>query len=165
MVDQFPFEYQIKSNSTSFEQLIHGKRILLSLLSFLSISQSYYSSAQQIFHNPFSENSTIISEIEPPLRENESVNDRRLLDTLFDRYWNEATYREEKVDVVADGGREYTYGEITPLGTRQLIHYLNLSHIYHSNGLDGLSDGYHQIHRLEDDASKIIFYDLGSGTG
>ena len=132
MVDLFPFQYRMKPNPNPYIISYHGKRILLPLLSFLSISQ-FSHSTPQVFHNPFSENSTIISEVEPPLRNKESMNDRRLLDSMFHHYWDGAAQVDDD-----DGGREYTYGEITPLGTRQLIHYLNLPDT--STSIDNSSD-------------------------
>mmetsp|Transcript_36685 Transcript_36685/g.110152 ORF Transcript_36685/g.110152 Transcript_36685/m.110152 type:complete len:260 (-) Transcript_36685:4-783(-) len=89
-----------------------------------------------LFQDPRSCNVTLVVDIPPPLRSGESLKDRKDAEYILDFYWKgKDIYTEEN-------GREYTYGEVTSMGVRQLASEM---------GLDG--------------GEGIVFYDAGSGVG
>jgi len=120
------------------------------------------------FHDPRSRNTTLISNIPPPYPTSSSSSSnnptlqqqkravieqehRNFVDHTLERHW-----RGRDVYAPYDGrhngsptrGRtdtEYTYGEVTPLGVRQLVHEMGIGR--------GTTDG------------GVVFYDLGSGVG
>ena len=92
--------------------------------------------------NPKNLNRTFAAHMPPPLKVGETQGHRDNIDFLLQQYWQDQDVYGE------DGGdnRALTYGEVTPLGVRQLIH-----HVFFSG--------------QEDSTKDIEFFDLGSGVG
>jgi len=108
----------------------------------------------------------------PPLQWHETQQDRDHVDWLLKRFWDPADSRAlrnhyedlaaKEHDVITEDdedeneedekGKEFTYGEVTPTGVRQLLEDMELLQI---NGMDG----------KDDSNTPIVFYDLGSGEG
>uniref|UniRef100_A0A7S3V0H0 Histone-lysine N-methyltransferase, H3 lysine-79 specific n=1 Tax=Aplanochytrium stocchinoi TaxID=215587 RepID=A0A7S3V0H0_9STRA len=96
-------------------------------------------------------NITVLADIPPPLRKGETLESRQRIDEIL--YWHWPRRRTSIVDdhkgklshnvEENDRGIQYTYGEVTPLGVRQLISAMGL---YVKN-------------------NNIVFFDLGSGYG
>ena len=84
-----------------------------------------------------------------PLREGETYQDRDRIDELLAEHWKgkSAWSRDES----EQDRKQFTYGEVTPIGVRQLIHILGLQQL------------------VDDDKQSpmdpTVFYDLGSGAG
>ena len=88
-----------------------------------------------------------------PLRRGETYQDRERIDELLSQHWRgeRAWLRDEN-----EKKKLYlTYGEVTPLGARQLMALLELERVV----VGGEAYGDH----VQED--PIIFYDLGSGAG
>ena len=89
-------------------------------------------------------------------------------DSILGRYWSpEDGIGRSAVDDGTDNGNHLdsqahhlTYGEVTPLGVRQLAYEM---------GIAKCDDQDYQTRRVDDDhnndESEIVFYDLGSGVG
>ena len=88
-----------------------------------------------------SADTTIIADIPPPLRSGETLDMRKQTDSVLDRHWRNSTAYYSRA---ATDGKELTYGELTALGVRQLVH---------SMGLDRSAD------------TPTVFVDIGSGAG
>lgn len=80
------------------------------------------------------------------LRKGETYQDRQRIDELLEEHWRDRrAWRRES----SDQDKKFTYGEVTPMGVRQLIHLMELK------GEAG----------EDEQRDPIIFYDLGSGAG
>ena len=83
------------------------------------------------------------------LRDGETYQDRDRIDRLLNEHWQgkSAWLRDE----AEKDKKQFTYGEVTPIGVRQLIEILGLQAI-----------------DVDDEGNQIkptVFYDLGSGAG
>jgi Histone methylation protein DOT1 len=86
----------------------------------------------------------------PPLQSHETQDDRDYVDFLLQAFWDPAVSRSFLNHHDQDGvdGDEYTYGEITSTGARQLLEDMEL------------------LSLLDDkDKEHVVFYDWGSGEG
>lgn len=110
--------------------------VLLWPVGFVVLLQFHFSHAI-LFDDPRSCTMTMVADVPTPLRSGESVEKRRTVEEMLDFYWKGTDAYKEKA------GREYTYGEITAEGVRQLLQSMGL-------GNDDTAD---------------VFYDAGSGVG
>jgi Histone methylation protein DOT1 len=83
------------------------------------------------------------------LRDGETYQHRDRIDDLLKKHWNgkSAWLRDE----AEEDKKQFTYGEVTPIGVRQLIHFLGLQTI--------------DVHDEGNQMDPVVFYDLGSGAG
>ncbi|CAB9511090.1 Histone methylation protein DOT1 [Seminavis robusta] len=88
----------------------------------------------------------------PPLQANETQDDRDFVDHLLDTCWDATVSRSLLNSHEEDEGKEFTYGEITPTGVRQLLEDLELLTIFEDDS-------------NSTDKEEVVFYDLGSGEG
>jgi hypothetical protein len=131
--------------------------VVLVVLLLLMYDGNGSASASFIFDDPLSCNTTLLVNLEPPLRHGETFYDRGWIDETLALHWKGSNAYSRDTEE-GKGRNEHTYGEMTSLGVRQLIHRIGLQDIdiCTSRSDDGDDD---------EDKEPIIFYDLGSGAG
>jgi Histone methylation protein DOT1 len=83
------------------------------------------------------------------LRDGETYQDRDRIDDLLNEHWKgKCTWLRDEAE---KDKKKFTYGEMTPLGVRQLIQFLGLQTI--------------DVHDEANQMDPTVFYDLGSGAG
>ena len=89
-----------------------------------------------------------------PLRDGETYQDRERIDGILDRHWRGrgAWLRGEN----EHDKKQFIYGEVTPMGARQLIHFLGLKGI----SADKEEKGEDPIHFLR--LGKFKLFSIGS---
>ena len=94
----------------------------------------------------------------PPLQIGETQNDRDYIDNLLKTSWDPAQSRAllNKYEEDSVSRKEFTYGEITATGVRQLMEDMGLLRIDVAFENDTSATG---------DEEDVIFYDLGAGEG
>ncbi|CAB9526263.1 Histone methylation protein DOT1 [Seminavis robusta] len=93
-----------------------------------------------------------LQDLAVPLRKGETYQGRDRIDEILEFHWkgNGAWLRDSQDhDAI-----QFTYGEVTPFGVRQMIHFFGLETLWEDDEEDS------NIHR-----EPIVFYDLGSGAG
>lgn len=98
-----------------------------------------------------------ILHLEPPLQANETQYDRQLINLLLRHFWDPKESRAFLNAHEEETGKEFIYGEITPIGTRQLMEDLELLRVL-------VLDEEEEEHAASRN-KEIVFYDLGSGEG
>ena len=81
--------------------------------------------------------SSWLADVPPPLRSGETLEQRIVIDQLLEDHWRHSNPYQNR-----DKGKHFTYGEVTPLGSRQVLQAMGLWN-----------------------TSTAVLYDLGSGTG
>lgn len=97
---------------------------------------------------------------EPPLRHQETQADREVVNCLLQQYWNPTDSRTLLNQYQEDVGKEFTYGEVTSIGVRQLL--LEDMELLEC-GVDWNNNDSHNHDTIT--TNPIVFYDLGSGEG
>jgi len=89
------------------------------------------------------------------LRRGETYQRRERIDELLGEHWTgrKAWLRSDG----EEGDKKFTYGEVTPMGARQLIEIMELETLDEEN-----EDQEFSVSAAED---PVVFYDLGSGAG
>lgn len=121
-------------------------RLTLLLLVFRSNDGAHIQSctidnndSMKIFEHVDPEDSTIIANIPPPLRKGETFEDRQRVDQMLKQYWELGSGYYSRTGTKSQA-REYTYGEMSPVGVRQLAQHMELH-------------------------DKAVVFDVGSGVG
>jgi hypothetical protein len=133
-------------------------------------------------------NFTVLANVAPPMRAGETQGDRDRIDALLHQYWSQQQcsrsncsgyyYHQQQEEYVqattsttgtisnnndtssstTERGVEFTYGEVSPLGVRQLAYFMNLH--------DDAGDHIRRTMTATTAAPPpVTFFDVGSGVG